>query len=90
MDGDRLDEGLRAIAHADRRLFIRLCLDGEKAAGELAARSSLSLASVSEHLKVLRKCGLLRLNKQGRFWRYRTDREVLSALSKEVARLDSE
>ena len=89
MDGEGLDEALRAIAHMDRRLFIRLCLGGEQAAGELAARSSLSLASVSEHLKVLRKCGLLRLNKQGRFWLYRTDREVLSALSEAVAGLDS-
>jgi len=32
---------------------------------------------VSEHLKVLRKCGLLVLNKQGRYWMYRTDAAVL-------------
>lgn len=89
MEDERLDQVLRSIAHADRRLFIRLCLDSEQAAGDLAAQSSLSLASVSEHLKVLRKCGLLILNKQGRFWLYRTDRDVLSALSQAVASMDS-
>jgi DNA-binding transcriptional ArsR family regulator len=41
--------------------------------------SSLSLATVSEHLKVLRTSGLLVLDKQGRNWFYRADPAVLSA-----------
>jgi DNA-binding transcriptional ArsR family regulator len=44
----------------------------------------LAPASVSEHLKVLRKSGLLVLDKRGRFWMYRTDtatlREAAAAL----------
>lgn len=79
-----LDEALRALAHAERRLFVRECLHRERAAGELAEISSLALASVSEHLKVLRKTGLLNLQVRGRFWMYRSDparrREVLAAL----------
>ena len=74
MDDFDLDEVLRALSHPDRRKFVVACLDEAKAAGELAALSELSLATVSEHLKVLRKSGLLVLDKQGRFWLYRTDR----------------
>ena len=52
----------------------------QRAAGELGDLSQLALATVSEHLKVLRKCGLLVLEKQGRFWLYRTDRAVLQSV----------
>ena len=70
---------LRALSHAERRLFVGACIGEARAAGELAELSSLSLATVSEHLKVLRKCGLLVLDKQGRNWFYRTDPAVLVA-----------
>lgn len=84
MTDAELDESLRALAHAERRLFVRECLGRECAAGELAEISSLALASVSEHLKVLRKTGLLTLEVRGRFWMYRTDparlQQVLAAL----------
>ena len=81
MDGDALDEALRALAHPVRRTFVRVCLDTERAAGDLATLSNLSLATVSEHLKVLRKSGLLRLDRQGRFWMYRTCADVLAAVA---------
>lgn len=64
---------LRALSHRERRLFLRLCWDEPVAAGDLAERSTLSLATVSEHLKVLRKTGLLTLEKDGRYWRYKAD-----------------
>ena len=70
---------LRALSHAERRQFVAACIDQAQAAGELAELSSLSVATVSEHLKVLRKCGLLVLDKQGRNWFYRTDPAVLAA-----------
>ena len=60
----------------------------ERAAGDLGSLSSLSLASVSEHLKVLRKCGLLVLDKRGRFWMYRSDRAVLRAVRLALAQLE--
>jgi DNA-binding transcriptional ArsR family regulator len=68
---------LRALSHKERRLFVMACRDRAMAAGELAELSDLSLASVSEHLKVLRKSGLLVLEKRGRFWFYRTDTSVI-------------
>ncbi|MBN9362406.1 MULTISPECIES: metalloregulator ArsR/SmtB family transcription factor [unclassified Devosia] len=78
---------LRALSHPDRRAFVAACKDEAKAAGDLAARSELSLATVSEHLKVLRKSGLLVLEKRGRFWFYRTDVAVVEQAAKEVAKL---
>lgn len=84
-----LDHALRALSHPDRRAFVIACRDGPKAAGELAELSSLSLATVSEHLKVLRTAGLLVLDKQGRNWFYRTDTRLLEAVIAALAELRS-
>lgn len=83
----QLDEVLRALSHPDRRTFVKACLDQSRAAGELAELSSLALASVSEHLKVLRKSGLLVLEKQGRFRMYRTDTAILRKVARIIADL---
>lgn len=69
---------------------MQACLAQEMSAGELAQASSLALPTVSEHLKVLRKCGLLVLDKQGRYWMYRTDAAVLRAAVAALAELGAE
>jgi DNA-binding transcriptional ArsR family regulator len=56
---------------------VRACLDRSRPAGELVGLVGLAPASVSEHLKVLRKAGVLMLDKRGRFWLYRTNPEVV-------------
>jgi DNA-binding transcriptional ArsR family regulator len=58
-----------------------------QAAGELAAASGLSPASVSEHLKVLRKTGLVVLERQGRFRLYRTEPSCLLEVASSIERL---
>ena len=78
---------LRALSHPERRAFIRACVGEPRAAGELAQLSELSLATVSEHLKVLRKSGLLVLEKRGRFWFYRTDETVVKKVAEGVGGL---
>lgn len=78
---------MRALSHPDRRRFVKACLGEAQAAGDLAELSSLALASVSEHLKVLRKSGLLVLERQGRFRMYRTDAALLRDLSRTIAGL---
>lgn len=85
MSEDELDETLRALAHRERRMFLSQCWRDRRAAGDLASLSRLSLATVSEHLKVLRKTGLLQLEKDGRFWFYQTNRERLDAVSHALA-----
>ena len=84
---EELDELLRALSHRERRLFLRLCWDEPVAAGDLAERSTLSLATVSEHLKVLRKTGLVTLEKDGRYWRYKADPIRIEAVRALLAHL---
>jgi DNA-binding transcriptional ArsR family regulator len=66
---------------------VQACLDELRSAGELAQLIDLAPASVSEHLKVLRKSGLLELDKRGRFWMYRADPAALRVASTGIARL---
>jgi DNA-binding transcriptional ArsR family regulator len=68
-----LDERLRALAHPARRQLVVACREAPQPAGALVALTGLAPASVSEHLKVLRKCGLLVLEVRGRSWIYTTD-----------------
>jgi DNA-binding transcriptional ArsR family regulator len=72
-----LDERLRALAHPVRRQLVRACLAEPRPAGDLVDLTALAPASVSEHLKVLRKTGLLVLEARGRFRLYATDRRVV-------------
>lgn len=82
-----LDQVFRALSHPDRRAFLRACRDAPRAAGDLAASSQLAVATVSEHLKVLRTSGLLVLDKEGRNWFYRTDKSALKAARQALKRL---
>ena len=78
-DPAALDERVRALSHEARRRLIVACLDAPQPAGALVELLGLAPASVSEHLKVLRKTGLLVLEVRGRFWLYRTDRAAVAA-----------
>jgi DNA-binding transcriptional ArsR family regulator len=60
-----------------------------QAAGELAAASGLAPASVSEHLKVLRKTGLVVLERQGSFRLYRTEPSCVLAVASSIEQLVS-
>jgi ArsR family transcriptional regulator, repressor of sdpIR and other operons len=73
IDEAALDERLRALAHPVRRRLVTACLAAPRPAGELVELTGLAPASVSEHLKVLRKSGLLVLEVRGRYWLYSTD-----------------
>ncbi len=77
---DDLDELVRAISHSTRRRILRICRDGFVSAGDIAAEIDLALASVSEHLKVLRKTGLVELERDGTRWLYRTNRDRVRAV----------
>lgn len=79
-----LDELVRALSNSTRRRILRICGQGFVSAGDIAAEIDLAPASVSEHLKVLRKTGLVELERAGTSWRYRADtarlRSVLDTL----------
>lgn len=88
MDSDEIDHLVRAVSNGTRRQILRLCADGFVSAGDIAAHIDLALASVSEHLKVLRKTELVELEREGTRWLYATNTkrlsDVLSALDAEL------
>jgi DNA-binding transcriptional ArsR family regulator len=69
---DDLDEMLRALAHPARRAVLHRCVGEWVAAGDLAGELDLAPATVSEHLKVLRKVGFVELQIDGTWRRYRS------------------
>ncbi len=52
-----------ALADPTRRRIIETLADGESAFGDLAAQFEMSGPAVSQHLKVLREAGLVRVRK---------------------------
>ena len=92
MTADELDELVRALSNASRRRILRICSDGFVAAGDIASDIDLALASVSEHLKVLRKTGLVELDREGTRWLYCTNGDrvnhVLDALQSDLPTTD--
>lgn len=81
-----LDELLRALASAHRRSILRDVWSAERGAGELADLLRLAPASVSEHLKVLRKARLVDMRVEGTYRLYRARPERLRELSHLLAR----
>ena len=63
-----------ALADPTRRRIIESLAEGESAFGELAAQFEISGPAVSQHLKVLREAGLVRVRKdrQRRIYRLHT------------------
>lgn len=61
-----MDDALRAVADPTRRVIMELVRDGERSAGELAARfPHMSRPAVSQHLKVLADAGLVDVRRDG-------------------------
>lgn len=68
-----MEEALRAIANTRRRAMLELVWDRERTAGEIAALSRLSPPATSQHLRVLRDAGLVRVRADGNRRLYRSD-----------------
>jgi DNA-binding transcriptional ArsR family regulator len=72
-EAEPLDHLLRALAHPARRRILAAASAEPVSAGDLARILGLANATTSEHLKVLRKTGLVTLAVQGTWRLYRTD-----------------
>jgi DNA-binding transcriptional ArsR family regulator len=59
-------ECLRTIAHPHRLRMIQLMLQGEHTVGELAESCDVASHAASEHLILMRRCGLLKSEQRGR------------------------
>jgi len=59
MKTDHLSTTFAALADPTRRAILRRLSEGEATVGELAAPHAMSLPSISRHLKVLERAGLV-------------------------------
>ena len=66
-----------AISDPTRRRILDLLGAGERTVSEIAAPFEISLPGVSQHLRVLRKAGLVRQKRVGRYRRYRLNAAAL-------------
>ena len=62
----RAAECLRTIAHPHRLRMIQLMLQGEHTVGQLADSCEIASHMASEHLMLMRRCGLLKSEQRGR------------------------
>ena len=78
---EAVDTLFRALAHRTRReiLLVLHFRGGRMTAGEIAERFSCRWPTVTRHLGVLEKAGLIRARKRGRERIYRLDRRRLLA-----------
>lgn len=74
-----------ALANPTRRDILDLLLDGEQSVQDIAERFDMARPSVSEHLKVLRDCGLVDEEKRGRHRFYRVEPQQLHELQSWLA-----
>jgi DNA-binding transcriptional ArsR family regulator len=70
---EAIDEALLALAHPARRALVRLCIGGERSAGELGDLVKLRQPAASQHLRMLREAGLLVARSDGNRRLYRVD-----------------
>jgi uncharacterized protein YndB with AHSA1/START domain/DNA-binding transcriptional ArsR family regulator len=75
-----LDDTMRALRSRTRREILARIWDRDLAAGEIAAAFSLTAATISEHLSVLRHAGLVEMTKVGTSRRYRAKPSSLAGL----------
>lgn len=78
-------EPFAALADPTRRDIVVGLARGEAAAGVIAARFPVSAPAISQHLKVLREAGLVRVEPRGQQRIYRLDPDGLEAIEQWIA-----
>ena len=71
------DAVFRAISEPTRRRILDLLARGERPVGWLVDRFEVSQPGLSQHLRVLRDAGLVRVRRQGRHRMYSIDARPL-------------
>jgi ArsR family transcriptional regulator, arsenate/arsenite/antimonite-responsive transcriptional repressor len=68
---NQLTDLANALSDPNRVRLLAACLDGERCVCQLVELIDLSNASISKHLAVLRRAGLLESRKEGRWVHYK-------------------
>lgn len=75
-----LQKTLRALADPTRRKILNLLKDGRMSAGEITDCFSVTAASISRHLSVLKEADLIRNSREGKFIYYQLNASVLEEI----------
>lgn len=67
----RFAEAAKALGHAHRLEILELLAQGERSVEALAGRAGLSIANTSQHLRLMRRAGLLVSRRDGKYILYR-------------------
>ncbi len=76
----RIQEVVKALADPTRRAILEALREEDLTPSELLERVSVSQPTLSHHLDRLRRAGLVRARKEGRFVRYSLDMSALDLL----------
>ncbi len=85
-----LQQTLKALADPIRREILNLLKGGRMAAGKIVDHFSVSGASISRHLSVLKEAGLVRDTREGQFIFYELNASVLEEIMLWVSELKGE
>ena len=75
-----LQETIKALADPTRRRILELLKKGPLSAGELGKEFDMTGATMSHHLSILKKAGLVQDNKKGTFIYYEINTSVMEDL----------
>ena len=75
---------LKALADETRFRIIHLLLTHDLCVGALAGHLAMSKAAVSQHLKILRKAGLVRGEKRGYWTHYGVDKSAIHQIAEDL------
>lgn len=75
-----LQQTLKALADPIRRDILHLLKSGRMSAGEITSHFSVTAASISRHLSVLKEADLVRDTREGQFIFYELNASVLEEI----------
>ena len=75
-----LQNTLKALADPIRRVILNLLKNGPLSAGEIVDHFSVTGASISRHLSVLKEADLIRDRREGKFIYYELNASVLEEI----------
>ena len=88
LTSDLCAERLRALADKERLRIVEVLRGGRHNVGQIATAVGTTVANVSHHLRILKRTGLVRSQKQGRFVLYSLHPDVFDGKAATSGRLD--
>lgn len=73
-------ESIKAMSDKTRREILNMLKDGDMTAGDIAARFSMTQATVSHHLSVLKDGGLIADRRDGKYIFYELNTSVIEEI----------